>query len=431
MPEPISAGLDPQTVGATRRGLRLREEMALLFPFLFDYVAYYTAMSAVSVATFFPMFVRSLTASNLAIGLIPAIQMLGGTLPGLFMPPLLQRRKRLKTLFLPMVYLERTPLLLAGLWILFVGDGRPALLLAGVLLLWAAFCAINGCNCITWGSLLARAVPPNLRGRLGWGGAIGAVLSVGVVMGVSRLITRFGLRAGYGLAVTGGAILILLTCASFALIKEDERKDHRRSVSVWSYLAGVPALLRRDRGLNWFLASRMLWTVGATAASFFTVYAMVRLHAGPAEVALLAIALSTGNVAGNVLAGNLADAAGNRLVLILSSLMLVLSSLLAILGGHLWIMFAAFVLNGMGQTAGALAAQNMPLEMGPAEDVATYLAVSIVLPGPVRILAPVVAGAVLGAIGYTWLFALSALAALLGGVAMWGVPEPRKGSPAV
>lgn len=98
----------PSSAGVRQRSLPLR----LVLPFMLDYLVYDAALNLVAFSTFLPMFLRTLTPSNIMISLLPAIQVLGATLPTAILSPTLERRSCLKPFMLTMVAAERAPLLL-------------------------------------------------------------------------------------------------------------------------------------------------------------------------------------------------------------------------------------------------------------------------------------------------------------------------------
>lgn len=64
--------------------------------FLTDYVDYGTAMAALSIATYLPMFLQENGASPVVIGLIPAACALGRAITGLLAAPYLERHSLIR-----------------------------------------------------------------------------------------------------------------------------------------------------------------------------------------------------------------------------------------------------------------------------------------------------------------------------------------------
>jgi Na+/melibiose symporter-like transporter len=342
-----------------------------------------------------------------------------------------ERRKRLRSFVILTMFLERTWLLLAGVWIMASGAASAQLTIAGLLALWALYSTGNGCATIVWTNLMARVVPITLRGRLaGWGGGISALTGIAMAMLVRYLVEALGLRMGYGLGFAVGGLLLTATSLVFLVVRESDTPSPAAESSLRDYVAALPAILSRDRAFRWFIVARMLWAVAATATPFYTVYAIARFGVGPGQVAWLAVASSLGWVAGSFLGGAAGDAKGYRVVLVASSLALVVAPLAAMAGGAIAIVAAVFVVDALGQSTGMLSGINTPLELAPAGQVAGYLAVNTIVLGPVRTLVPVAAGALAEWRGYPFLFGVCAVAGLSAALAfVLRVPEPRRRHP--
>jgi MFS family permease len=409
------------------RARRQPAQRALLFPFVLDYVIYGIGMSGISIATFLPMFLRSLTPSDIVIGLIPTLQMLGRTLPVLFIARWLERQGRLKYWVILAMLVERLPLVLCGLWILLPGTSVPQTLLWGVLALWLLYNLGGGCATSIWTNLVARVVPANLRGRMGgWGGGVSALTGIAVAVLARYLFGVLGLRVGYGLCFLGAGVLMFLVSFVFLRVREQPNAVTLPNISLWTYLAGLPDVLRRDHRFVWFLVARALWVIGSTATSFYTVYAMARFSVTPAMVAWLAMSMSLGGAMGSFLGGFGADAVGNKRVLVASALLLATATLVALLAQHQVLLYVLYAINAIGQSSGMLSTQNLPLELARKGQVATYLAINTALLGPVTALAPLAAGVMVGYTGYHTLFAISAASSLLAVIVLClRVPEPR------
>jgi hypothetical protein len=75
--------------------------------FFIDAFGYPLAFSLISTSTIMPLLLTDLGASNLAIGLVPAIQSLGALMPGILIAPFLERLPLKKRLFVALGLAER------------------------------------------------------------------------------------------------------------------------------------------------------------------------------------------------------------------------------------------------------------------------------------------------------------------------------------
>ncbi len=85
--------------------------------FITDFVSYGIAMSAVSMATYLPLFLKTHGASDLVIGLIPAA-FAAGRMTGLLVAPVIEARPLIGRWMVAVMLVERLFLVLCGGWIL-------------------------------------------------------------------------------------------------------------------------------------------------------------------------------------------------------------------------------------------------------------------------------------------------------------------------
>jgi len=400
----------------------------LLFPFVLDYVTYGTAMQFISVSTFFPMFVRSLTDSNIIIGLLPAIQMLGGAVPAIIASRGMEHKPRLcPDMMLAMVF-ERVPLLLMGLWVLLAKDVSTSLLLVVSLLLWAIYAHGGGYATALWTNLVGRTIPPRARGRMaGLGGGLSSALGIFCPALVGWLIARHGLQHGYGLSLVIGGAIVVVGGLVFFWVRETPRVQGAPPPPMGAYLRGLLALLGEDTRFRWHIVGRALWVIGASASAFYTVYAISVYGADATAVTWMTVALAAGRALGSWLGGSLADRTGNVAALVVSSLVLCVAPIVAVLGGGMVALTIVFAIQGIGTAIGFLSGMSIPLELAPSEEqTPRYVAVTTATIGPVATLAPILAGVAIGWIGYRAYFTFAAVVFLLAAaVFRLRVPEPR------
>jgi MFS family permease len=193
------------------------------------------------------------------------------------------------------------------------------------------------------------------------------------------------------------------------------------------YLRRVPGLLERDRNLSWFLVARALGSVGMMASGFYTVYALRTWDAPAWWVGVFTSVLLAGQMTGNLGFGLLADRAGHRLVLILGVAAGVGANLAAVTSSSLGAFAAVFALAGVQMAALNVSGLNVLLEFAPTVDERpTYVGLGTTLLAPVVFAAPLAAGLMADALGFSAVFAASA-AGGLGSVALLSgrVRDPR------
>src|SRR5262249_61111783 len=122
--------------------------------------------------------------------------------------------------------------------------------------------------------------------------------------------------ASYGVCFLAAAVFMALSYVVLLFTPEPPAvTPPADSVPLRAYLARIPALLRRDRNMAWFLTARAFTVVGVMGSAFFTVYALRVLGAPAWRVGLFTTMLLVGQVVGNLAFGWLGDRMGHRLVL--------------------------------------------------------------------------------------------------------------------
>ena len=394
--------------------------------FLADYVSYGVAMSAISMTTYLPLFLRTHGASEIVIGLIPAV-FAAGRMTGLLAAPLLESRLLIRRWMVTVMVSERLPLVLCGLWILTSQSARPQVVVAGVLVLWTIYTAINGWASTAWGAFVARCLDRRRRGALiGLGSTLSALSGLAVVPVVGLAITHFGLARGYGLAFIGGGLLLASSCLLFLRVGEEPNPDVKARVGLASYLKQMGPVLRGDGRFRWFLSAMTLWLMGSTGIAYFTVYAMKRFAAGPSVVMGYTLAMSAGAGIAGLVAGRMAERIGFVRIFTGGMVLTSVSMLIACVAPTAPWMHAVFAVAGAGITASWMSVINLPLELADRPNIPTYYAVASLVRGPAGALAPIAAGLYLERFPYPPLFAFCAVVSLLAAVLLISfVSEPQ------
>jgi len=198
-------------------------------------------------------------------------------------------------------------------------------------------------------------------------------------------------------------------------------------VPLASYLARVPALLGANRNLTWYLTGRAFDVLGAMSTGFYTVYALRVRGAAAARVGVFTTLLLSGDIAGNLVFGWLADGAGHRLVIVAGAAADVAANLIALRAPSLAWFSLAFVLVGVAVAAINVSGLNILLEFAPvAAEQPTYIGLGNTLLAPVTFAAPLVGGLVVDALGFESLFGVAALSGVIGlALLVLRVRDPR------
>jgi MFS family permease len=377
-----------------------------------DFALFLAGMSFASASTVLPAFAAWLGASNVVIGAIPAVMTLGWFLPSLFLAAYTESLPRKLPFVLRWTVWERVPFLVLALSAFFVAGRAPALALALMLAMLAITTGVGGALMPAWMDIIGRAVPVTLRGRFFAATSLGATAAgfAGSFL-TAHLLATVAAPASYGLCFLCAAACMAVSYVALALVREPDAETASEPLGIRAHLGRVPALLRADRNLSWFLGARAFALLGTMSAGFFTVYALRAWNPPTAEVGAFTALMLAGQMAGTVTLGWLADRAGHRLV-IMTGIAAVLAGNLVALGTTSLPTFAVvFVLAGLQQAAVTVSNLNVMLEFAPAAaERPTYVGLGTTSMAPVAFAAPLVGGMLADARGFGPVFLVSALA---------------------
>jgi len=393
-----------------------------------DYALFGVGLSFASQSTILPAFAASLGAPNVVIGAIPAVMTLGWFLPSLFAAGHTETLARKLPFVLRYSVWERVPFAVLALAAFFLADRAPAMTLALVLLMLLVITGVGGVLMPAWMDIIGRLIPITARGRFfafanlaaGAGGFAGSFATASILAAVPA-------PASYGACFIGAAVCMALSYAALAVVREPATTGRSEAVALRAYLARIPALLGRDPNLAWFLAARAFAVIGSMAGGFYTVHAIRAWDAPAAQAGVFTTLLFLGQMAGNAVFGWLADRRGHLLVIMMGLAATLAGNLVAITSPTLGAFGVVFVMMGAQIAAMNVSTLNVMLEFAPVlEERPTYIGLGTTLMAPIAFGAPLAAGLLADAFGFTSVFAAAALAASVAlGLLLTRVRDPR------
>ncbi len=393
-----------------------------------DIAFYYVSTTLVSFSTILPAYLHHLTSSNLVIGGLSALTTAGYSLPNLLFAPLTERVRRKKLLILAITPGERLPYLLLAGCAAWLAVGHPHVALVVTFAALFVFTCTGGALTPAWLDLIARAIPARRRGAFfGRSNAMAGVMGVGgALLGQHLLATQPYPRAYVQLYLVA-FVFVVISYAFFALNHEQGPFVPREPSPFLDWFRNLPALLRQDHNFSWYMWSAVATSLAYSAAAFFTVVAISRLHAGDNEVGWYTAALLASSTAFNLLWGWLADRRGHKVVLIAGISAMLIAMPLSLLLPTPPAYALVFLLLGAAVSASSLSRLAIMLEFAPEDQRPTYVGLASVAGAPLALVGPLVGGAVADHAGYVPAFAIF----FLGGVvALWllvtRVREPRR-----
>lgn len=379
-------------------------------------------------STILPAFAAELGAPNLVIGAIPAVMTVGWLLPSLFAAGRTVSLARKFPFVLRYTVWERAPFLVLALAAFFLATPAPELTLALLLILLLVITGAGGVVMPAWMDIVGRAIPANLRGRFfavaGLTGNVGGFLGS---FATAYILAALAAPASYGVCFLISAFFMGLSYLALRFTREPETAVAQPVVPLRTYLARVPALLRGNRNLSWFLTAQAFDVVGMMSNGFYTVYAL-RTHSAPASrVGVFTTLLLSGEIAGNLVLGWLADRAGHRLVIITGAAATVAANVVALVARSAGPFGVVFGLVGLELAAIHVSNLNILLEFAPAAaEQATYIGLGNTLLAPVTFAAPLLAGMMADTLGFESLFSVAALSGVIGlALLVLRVRDPR------
>ncbi|HIE26919.1 TPA: MFS transporter [Candidatus Poribacteria bacterium] len=389
-----------------------------------DAVGFPAGLSFISTLTILPLFVRQLTDSNMLVGLIPSIGSMGFFLPQIFVANYVERLPKKRNYVMVLASIERVAILLLAILTVWLSSYQ-SWLLGGFFFCWIVFNFAMGFNSPAYSAMISKVIPPSRRGRLyGIAGAIGGGFGILSAELSRRLLTGYGFPIGYTYCFLLGFLVLTVSLLPLAIVREPiepfmARLDRR------SQLRSAVSVLRKDKDYRWYVCSQILYAFNEMGAAFYTVYAINRLGASEADVAVFtAILMGTGIVT-NPFWGYMADIFGNRKVLIFGTACALAAPVMAIALPALKFFYIVFVLNRLANTGVWLASYNIVMEFAPPRNVPTYSALRSTLMAPLRIVAPILGGFIADHIGYNVVFLISIVMTGIGLTTFFQFQEPR------
>ena len=369
-------------------------------------------------------FLAELGAPAVVIGLIPALRVGGWLLPQLFVASRLAHQP------FKLPWYRRVSLLrfaaFAGMTLaVFLWRGHPQLIIAVVLAMLALNALGSGVSGVSFADVTAKVVPPYRLGTF-WAlrNAVGGLLALLSGLVLRRVLaSELPFPVNFGVLFLVGTTLTGLAYLSFSLIREPV--GARSLKEPFRHMLGrIPGILRSDASFRRYLRVRFLALLALLAEPFYAVYALRVLDA-PSSVLGVFVVLATGaSITANFILRRAADRGKNIGILRMSVGLLLAAPLVAFLAPT-WPLFGVvFMLSAAGNTALGMAAWNLLYAVSPEHERLLYVGTAnslLALPS----FAPILAGGLLGWLGFGPLFGLAAVSALASLVFAFRFGEPR------
>ena len=382
-------------------------------------------------------FVSNLTSSNVLIGLVSPLGMVGWFLPQIFVSGPIQRLERKTPVYVAAASVRTVAWLLLAATLWMAGDQN--LLLVGFFAFYTIARVASGVGGLPFFDIIAKIIPTRRRGTFfGIRQFVGGLLGLGGAWIVGKVLGDPSLPfpRGHAVLFLAYACVTASSAAAMALTREPRGVAARDRVTLRQQLRRASKILRHDRVYGTYIAASASLGLAAIALPFYGVYAKKVLGAPDAMVAVYVAVRVGASLASNLLWGRMSDTRGNRLVMRLMCLARGLGVLLAIglvavvqmaRPKGAWLPYLAlplFFLEGATVPASMLVGSNFLIELVPEAERPIYLGLSSTLVGTVLLLT-LAGGLLADLLNYSGLFAVSLVLYI---VAYWlatSLPEPR------
>jgi len=371
-----------------------------------------------NINTIMPVFASTLTDNPFLIGLMPAIVNAGWFLPQMFIASRVTHTRKILPLSIRLGIVERIPYLFfpfLALAIPHIGKST-ALILLILLTTWRGLA--GGMSALPWQEVMARVIPISHRGRFfgfsrvfGQGAGILGSVVTGLILANLSYPRNYAL--GFGVAV----IIQWLSFASYIQNREPEPEQLNQLVSdPEPSPAKKPAIdfsmfgqiLKKDVNFRLYLVARSISFIGNMATAFIAVYAIKTFNLPDEQAAVFTGVILASGVLGYAFWGAVGDRIGPKKIVVLSFICWFAALLVAIVSKSIWLYYLVFALFGLYHSGIGVGDSMLIMELGDESLRPTYLGMGRTLTGFFLLLAPILAGLLVGKFDYIVMFIVSA-----------------------
>jgi len=338
-----------------------------------------------------PAFVKSLTGSELMIGLLAGLRVLMISVPQVWAASVLNARPRKMPFLVGSSVGGRLPVIVLAIATLFWADRMPWLVVAFLGISVMFFFCSEGLNSVTWPALVGKVIPDKVRGRfLGLGQLLSSLGALGAGHVVRMILPAQGQSDArqWATLFICASVGLMMSVWSMAYVREESEEQRTKHVSVRHSVQSIVASLRSDRRLRLLVVTQLVSGTAAATFPFFVVRAREVLSGGDQMLGLFLIAQNLGGVLAALICGQLIDRVGSwasiRLVSVAQACALA-AVLIAGLASLDWLYFAGFLLLGFVGGSSWWSFSSYLLDMATDEQRPVYLAASGILTSPLSL----------------------------------------------
>ncbi len=419
------------------------------------------AMGLASFVTVIPLFLNSLHASTLLIGLVTSFHAIGWQLPQLFTAGRVGKLQQYKPFVIWMTVHERWPfvgLLLTAIFVgVALGQNNANKLLLGTqyniqpfqqtlfqsmpgeqIALWLTVIMViifslgGGLAAIAWQRMIAKVMPKDRIGTFfgTQSGVANLMAAIGAVA-AGLILNSLAFPNGYIVCFFLGSIAVFLSMVFLGITREPHHELEPEEVTNEQAQPAAPswhkmlAILRQDTNFRWFLTGRVLSQFGNMALAFYTVYAVKHFGMNEATAGVLTGVLLLSKTFASPMMGWMGDRWGHRSMLILGGLIMSVSAGLALSAPTIGWFYFIYALAGFADSSTWTVTMSFTQEFGKVSEKPMYIGLANTLIAPFALLAPFIGGALADGVGFSATFIVSISCGLLAALVYhFGVRTP-------
>lgn len=380
-------------------------------------VAVITAGVFFSQSAILPLFVARHTDAAWALGLIPAIALLGGQLPQLIGAAAVAKSRDFRSTFLFHTALPRIALAILALTPLL----PPQVALVGFFVTFGLYTLMSGFNAPSWFEFISHVVPAPLRGRFfGDRNTIGGLTGLAALGGSGWLLATLPYPYNFSACFLVAAALWVVSYGCMGATRHDWRAVNASREAAPAFMPSAIALLREHAGFRAYVAARWLLAGSVMGAAFYVVHAQRTFHLTTAQSSLLAMALVVLPNLTGVVWGRLCDRVGNRRVQVPVAMAAALACWTLLLAPGLGVYAGALFVIGCANVVINISDSKWLTELDPARCgmVVSFFNLSLL---PASVLFSLGAGAIAQVAGMPAVFFGAGLAWFAGALALMAI----------
>jgi MFS family permease len=395
---------------------------------VFDGSIYSFAMSFVSLQTVLPVFVKKLSGSDIAVGMIPVIWSVGFNFPQIFVSNYVRKLGYKKPWMLKTALIQRIPWLILSLLTYFFIEQFNSNAALIIILMGLALAAFGGSiNLPGWFDLVSKITPVQLRGRLfAYRAVLGAAMGIAGGWIVSIILDNISYPENFSLLFLIAFIVTMISYTFLTLLKEDQPNLPLRTFTYSEFVRKLGTIVRDEKNFRNFIISDSLMMLALMSNAFLAVNAIEKFNLPDAYAGYFTVIMMISMVIGSLYFGYLADKKGHKLNLIWSSAFTFVACIAALLSPIVELYFICFAASALTISLTQVSRLTIIAEICNEDDRPTYISLTNMITAPF-VLSGLLGGWLASSFGYNSVFIVSALFAAV--AFFWlnlKVTEPRE-----